>query len=178
MGLNDTLETVSDAELETAAWHDLEVKHLHHLCNPLAAWPELEKPILIGEVRDCLAAGRAENVETPSWLSLGRRAISMETARENHIRKIAFFVQQGFSQPISLDVGIPEMAGGHVSHLVEDGNHRLAAAIIRKDSTIRAKVGGSVRHAQSLGLWNPNPQEQEIWRRFEKKQARKSAPKP
>lgn len=40
--------------------------------------------------------------------------------------------------------------GVHVDWIIRDGNHRLAAAFYRGDSTIRANVSGSQEYASEL----------------------------
>lgn len=54
-----------------------------------------------------------------------------------------------------MDVGIPDL-NAYVSYMVQDGNHRLAGAIIRGDKTINVNISGSESYAKELGLWNPN----------------------
>ena len=41
-------------------------------------------------------------------------------------------------------------AGHYVSWMVLDGNHRVAAAIIREDSTISATIEGQLSYADEL----------------------------
>jgi hypothetical protein len=50
---------------------------------------------------------------------------------------------------IEIDVGIPSM-GCHIDWMVTDGNHRLAAAIYRRDEFIVAIVGGDLDYATEL----------------------------
>ena len=164
--------SLTDEELSLRAHHTLDVKHLAALCNPFSAWGDIERPILKKEIRACLKAGEEALCETPLWTSrLGHATsdghpMASDEIRQNHIRKIAYFARHTATTPIELDVGIPSM-NCHVEHLVQDGNHRLAGALIRGDATIAARVGGSVEHAQSLGLWGPNAFEREVWARFE-----------
>lgn len=67
----------------------------------------------------------------------------------NHAERIAYFVVHGWEAPIEVDVGVPALLC-HVDWLVQDGNHRLAAAIYRGDSTILAFVDGCVNYAFEL----------------------------
>src|SRR5579859_2462738 len=55
-----------------------------------------------------------------------------------HAKRVAYLVQYGWDAPIILDVGIPSL--GYVPYPLLDGHHRLCAAIIRGDKTIRAEV--------------------------------------
>lgn len=161
-------DRLADEELEKLAWHDIPVARLKKLCNPWASWVELDRPITQAEVRACLRQGGAELSHTPLWteLAFGRSALTAEENRQGHIRKIAWFVQNGFNEPISLEVGC-EGLGVLPGHLVEDGNHRLAAAIMRKDKTIPARIGGGLSDAKRMGLWAPNAAQVECERRWD-----------
>jgi hypothetical protein len=68
---------------------------------------------------------------------------------EDHIARIAHLAVHGWDDPIDLDVGIPSL-GAWVSWMVQDGNHRLAAAIVRDDSFIRSTFSGSYEYMSSL----------------------------
>lgn len=58
-----------------------------------------------------------------------------------HARRIAYLVKHGWNDPILVDVGCGGL-GGHFS--VDDGNHRLCAAVIRGDASIKASTAGMV----------------------------------
>ena len=68
---------------------------------------------------------------------------------DENIGRVAWFVVNGWNDAIEIDVGIPSMQC-HVNWMVTDGNHRLAAAIYRKDRHILASVGGSLEYAMEL----------------------------
>lgn len=162
---------ISDEEIDQLAYHNIDLKVLKKLANPFnGCWIELEKPITIKEVKNCIAENKAELVITPSWYDIAFKKVELtqEEIRENHIKKIAFFAVNGMKEPISIDVGIPSL-GSYVDHIVDDGNHRLAGAIVSGAKTIKAKVSGSVDHAKSMGLWNPNEYEIESEKRFMEK---------
>lgn len=72
-----------------------------------------------------------------------------DVAPELHAGRIAYFVEHGWKDAIGIDVGVPSL-GCHVRWPVQDGNHRLAAAIYRGDKTILADVDGSVDYAAEL----------------------------
>lgn len=72
-----------------------------------------------------------------------------DVAPELHAGRIAYFVKHGWKDAIGIDVGVPSM-GCHVRWPVQDGNHRLAAAIYRDDKSILADVDGSVNYAAEL----------------------------
>lgn len=70
--------------------------------------------------------------------------------RYNHAKRVAYLVQNPITdEPIEIDVGCP--AFGHFTRwIVEDGNHRLAAAIYRNDRHIYANIQGQISHAEKL----------------------------
>lgn len=71
-----------------------------------------------------------------------------------HAARVAYLVVYGKSykkiqDAIEIDVGCP--AFGHSTRwIVEDGNHRLAAAIYRNDRHIYANIQGQISHAEKL----------------------------
>lgn len=149
---------LSTEELEKLFFHNISVKKLHRLCNPFTCWMEIETAITEKEVKDCIDKGQEDLIETPlaleSIFKHGKILDPIES-KQNHIKKIAYFVKNGFDNPISLDVGVPSM-GCNVDYMIEDGNHRFAAAIIREDKFIKCHIMGEEEHAQELGLWKPN----------------------
>lgn len=157
--MTDKYAQYSNDELNTMGFHTLDLKKLTEYCDPFrGCWIELaDKPITKKEVIDCIKAGEAELVETPSWIELtySKKELTPEEIRYNHVKKIAYFATNEMQKPISIDVGIPEL-NAHVDHIIDDGNHRLAGAIIRKDKEIKAYVSGSEKYAKEMGLWNPN----------------------
>ncbi len=159
---------LSDDELEAIAVHVIPVKILEKLCDPWSAWAEQEQSIKKEDVLECLKAGQSELTVTPLWtdISFGRSKITPEENRIRHIQKIAWFVQNGFADPISLEVGCAGL-GVAPGHLIEDGNHRFAAAILRQDKVISAKIGGGIEDAKRMGLWRPNEAHKELERRWD-----------
>jgi hypothetical protein len=69
--------------------------------------------------------------------------------RRQHIERIAFLAVHGWAAAIEIDVGVPSL-GHHVRWPITDGNHRVAAALVRRDTRILASVGGSLDYAQEL----------------------------
>ena len=67
----------------------------------------------------------------------------------NHSARIAYLVINKDTKPIELDVGCPS-SGYYSTEFVPDGNHRLAAAIFRKDKTIEVDYGGEVEYFNHL----------------------------
>lgn len=151
--MNSSLTSLDDMSLDQQAHHCLRLSTLKRYANPLGCWPELSGvAITAEEVNDCLGRGDEALRKTPSWfqLAFSRQDITPEDARRRHIQKVAYFVRHPATDPISLDVT------EGIGHIVEDGNHRLAGALLRGDKTILAKVAGDPRRAQEMKLWNPS----------------------
>lgn len=64
---------------------------------------------------------------------------------EAHAERIAWYVVHGLApyDRIQIDVGAPSL-GCYVRNPVQDGNHRLAAAILRGETFLWCSVGGEV----------------------------------
>lgn len=58
----------------------------------------------------------------------------------DHAARIAFLVEEGWDDPIEIDLGIPGMCEGRLN----DGFHRCAAAIYKRDRSIKAHWSGSM----------------------------------
>lgn len=162
------LSSYTDDELDKLEHHTLEVAKIMEYANPFnGCWMELEKPITIEEVKQCIQDGKAELAVTPSWYDIAFKKVQLtpEEVRENHVKKIAFFALNVPEKLISIDVGIPSM-GHYPDYILDDGNHRLAGAIVSGAKTIKASVSGAEHHAKDMGLWNPNEFHIEASRRF------------
>jgi len=105
--------------------------------NPV--WFEVTKPITKKEVAGAIRAGFF--LDRP--LNGGQNFLP-EGIRTLHIWRVAYLVVNPDPQPIFVDVGIPHM-GVHIDWIVDDGNHRLAAAFYRGDKTIPASIAGCTR---------------------------------
>lgn len=125
------------------------------LCNPFdGCWPELDTPLTLRDVRFALEEGVPE-LEPPfefSWTEPPPQRV----LRLKHARKVAWFVENGFSKPLEIDVGVPSL-GVLPSWPLIDGNHRFAAAVFRyqelgEDPLLPISVSGSVSYANELGL--------------------------
>lgn len=105
--------------------------------NPLAEppWAERNRAITVTEV---LKAVREKRFES-RW---GTR---------NHLRRIAYLVEHPDEKPIEIDVGVPCL-NYYVDWIIIDGNHRVAAALVRGDEFISASIGGQLNYAEELGL--------------------------
>jgi ParB-like chromosome segregation protein Spo0J len=60
-----------------------------------------------------------------------------------HIERVAWLAQHGWTDPIYLDVGCPALATP-TWWPVQDGNHRLAAAILTGQTAILVAVSGDL----------------------------------
>ncbi len=129
---------------------------LAQYCNPFkGCWIELVQPLRVDEVVAVIEAGH-EDLQQPFAVWTQRRNMAQQTARQQHARKVAWFARNGFQKPIQVDVGVPSL-GCYPRWLVEDGNHRLAAALVRthlldEDPWLPLAVSGSVARAKELGL--------------------------
>ncbi len=74
---------------------------------------------------------------------------SVRDGAYDHAARIAYLVQHPSRDPIHIDVGVPSL-GLVVRWPITDGNHRLAAALVRGDCAIEAEVSGSVGYAEDL----------------------------
>jgi hypothetical protein len=66
-----------------------------------------------------------------------------------HAGRIRYLAKHGWKDPIQLDAGIPSL-NCYVDWPIQDGNHRLAAAILRGDDGILAQVAGDLEYALEL----------------------------
>ena len=73
----------------------------------------------------------------------------LKTSREEHVKRVAYLVVNGWDDNICIDVGIPEM-NCYIDWIVMDGNHRLAAAFFRGDADIGCDICGSNGYAEEL----------------------------
>lgn len=119
----------------------LPVKALRAHCDPFRhlVWEGLAEPVQRSHVRLAIA----HHVELATPVEGADRSGNL------HARRIAWFVRHGWTDAIDLDVGVPSM-GCFPRWFIQDGNHRLAAAIFRGDPHIRATVGGDVDYAHEL----------------------------
>lgn len=131
--------------------------------NPFSGcWPDLQEPLTLKEIDSCLAACSERLHEPFEWEARELTAVGKLQRRVEHVQKIAWFVRNGFQEPLEVDVGVPVLRL-HVRHKVTDGNHRLAAALYRssrygEDPLLPLSVAGQVDYAIELGLWADCPE--------------------
>ena len=105
-------------------------------------WIGLDTPVTVEEVQAAVREGRLQKPISVDYYS-------KPPDRRYHIERIAYLVVHGWDDPISLDVGVPSF-NCYVAWIVDDGNHRHAAAIVRGDTHIKAFVGGEESYAVEL----------------------------
>lgn len=116
----------------------VELARVLALCDP-RAWPWSCPAPTPSRLAELLCS--AEEVPTP---------VACEATAEQHVGRIIFLAKQGWSDPVELDVGVPCLGYGGPSWPVTDGNHRLWAAVLRRDEMIDVLVAGQLDHAARL----------------------------
>lgn len=112
----------------------LPVTRLEAYCNPYGNDSPWGVSVTMGDVETAIEGGRFAAVPDG----------------DDHPARIAYLVLNPASDPIELDIGCPSLGYWGPSWPVLDGNHRLAAAIYRKDDSIAALVAGELDHAFEL----------------------------
>lgn len=111
---------------------DISVRRLQKYCNPYEGHP-------------WGTSVSRKDVER----ALRERRLIAQPGTDDHAGRIAYLVENEAPDHIEVDVGVPAL-GCYVKWLVQDGNHRLAAAIYGNRKTIRASVGGQLDYAKKL----------------------------
>ncbi len=121
----------------------LPVARLRALCDPFETPPWEDSAMFSVEaVARAVAAGELQAKPFSGGFGL-------DWSFGDHSRRVAYLVVHGRENAIEVDFGVPVM-GLHVYAPVQDGYHRLAAAIYRGDEFILASVGGDVDYAFEL----------------------------
>jgi hypothetical protein len=115
----------------------LNIKKIQEVWDPYEAniWPALSTPITYEEVYEAIPYAEVlKKIPTPS------KDFYDKSSRSRHILKIAWLVTHWEDgHPIHIDVGMDDQYFS-----VDDGNHRLAAAIYRCHTYIEAEVSGAI----------------------------------
>ena len=111
------------------------IKKLQKECNPFAKTmsPWGTEAITRSMVRKAIKEGRLQS----------------QHGTEDHVERIAYLAVNHVKDPIEIDVGAP-IVGYVPESFIQDGHHRLAAAIINGDSHIEAEVSGQIDFANKL----------------------------
>ena len=111
--------------------------------NPFThiVWTNMNRPLKISEV--------AQTIEEERFESLGSSASYKNEVRD-HVARVAYLVIHPDNKPIIMDVGMDDWEDTVTIGMVYDGWHRIAAAIYKKDSFIRASISGSIKNIEKL----------------------------
>lgn len=93
-------------------------------------WFHNDRPITAQEIQNA--------VELNDILSPGSKTNNL-SSHDDHVRRIAWFVIHGATDPIIVDVGC---LGVFREYIIEDGYHRFAAAIYLGNETIPVSASG------------------------------------
>lgn len=118
----------------------LDLDKIKEVWNPFKniIWVTLETPITEEEITSAIENNQLIHPDSPKKMYLN---FWDESTREEHIQRIAWLVvNYNENFPIEIDFGIPEL-GAYFAFI--DGNHRMAAAIYRKEKYIRVSASGS-----------------------------------
>lgn len=109
------------------------------LANPLRDWPWCTE--------------RPSEADLATWLAtapLVAAPVDTDEPAERHAGRIRYLALNGWTDAVQMDVGIPALQYGGPSWPLTDGNHRVAAAVLRRDAFIEVDVAGQVDHAARL----------------------------
>lgn len=129
------------------SYQQVPVARIQALCDPFndPPWDNCTTFSMAG-VLHAIAQGRY------TAQAFSRATDAQQWTADDHHARIAHLVVNGWQDPIQIDVGIPFM-GCWIDWPVTDGNHRVAAAIVRGDETILASVAGCCDHIEeTLGI--------------------------
>lgn len=132
---------------------NIELKYLEAY-NPFShvVWRGLHTPVTKQEIAEAIENNSFRETPILSSNLLDEIELMNGSWREDHIKRIAYLVIHNWNDAIEIDVGVPSL-GCHVNWIVQDGNHRLAAAFYREDTHIKASIGGQINYAKEiLGL--------------------------
>jgi len=115
---------------------------LQAIADPFVMHPWGSPGITPADVRRAYERGHFQPNEPEKQASLGRRGA-------DHVARIAHLMRQGWTDPLQLDVGIPEL-GDRPDQVVQDGFHRLAAAIVLDKPWVYVDIAGSATQARHL----------------------------
>jgi len=119
------------------------VSKLKELCDPYLYHPWGVK-VPKSKVKKAVNCVNLLEIPISSLKANGRKPTA-----NDHAARIAYFIMNGFEDPISLDVGIPSM-GYSMDWILTDGNHRLAAAIFSNLATVPVEFSGEVEFFKEL----------------------------
>jgi hypothetical protein len=122
---------------------EIPLKQLAQRCDPFVESPWGSSKVTRDMVKSAIEAGDLE--ATP----FNPKQADHSGSQKYHTRRIAYLAVNGWSDPISIDVGVPGL-GCYVDWFIDDGNHRVAAALVMGRETISAEVSGDMNYAFDL----------------------------
>lgn len=114
---------------------NIPVSRLRKICNPFDDTP-WESIVSLSDVKSAISSGR---LIEPCDLANAN----------DHSGRIAYFVAYGWCDPIEIDVGVP-ILNYYPEWIIQDGNHRFAAAMYLRKRYISATVSGQMDYAKRL----------------------------
>lgn len=124
------------------AWNPIStfsVQKLLLVCNNAFQIPIWTRRKLITKVGVQMCIDSGTLIHPDEWANDKQRKqycpISIHSAR------IAWLVVNGWDKPLELDFGVPSL--GCYTYPLQDGHHRLAAAVFRNDETIEGSPSGA-----------------------------------
>lgn len=137
-------ETPDDVEEDLHSDCLVSVERLRALCDPFAnpPWAGVTG-MTVEAILQAMGKGLVKSRPYSARTSAGKWKV------QSHIARIAYLALHGWDDPIDIDVGVPSL-NCWIDWPVIDGNHRLAAAIVRGDEFIRADLVGSCDHMVEL----------------------------
>lgn len=134
---------------ELDVW-DVSVAKILEYCNPVETPPWGVDGPTTSLIDWCL--NNDYYIDTPVEQHLTNRSTLLDSQIELiHAGRIAYLFSHDWDDPISFDVGIPGLAD-MPAWPVLDGNHRLYASIIRRDTTIMVEPSGCLDYAKQILL--------------------------
>lgn len=119
--------------------HTIYLAELLDLYNPIAdpPWDGCEA-ITSKDVEDALVDGRLRDQHVGAG--------NQNTTIRHHAERIAWLIENPDPTPITID--LQHARFGRVDYILEDGNHRTWAAIMRGDETIRANFVSDTKYVE------------------------------
>lgn len=126
---------------------------LSKLPSPYEAWPwdggVQEKPLRRAEVSKVLKEGRL--CEAPHHVWGDTSILDAGNLRLLHVARVAYLVKNPDLLPLEIEV----YPSAHGDFTLNDGYHRVAAALFRKETEIRAEISGYVASEEAKDLLVP-----------------------
>ena len=119
------------------------VEAIQRLCDPFHSCVWGDFVVTREMVMDALVHNRFCEEPMSAWTK------EQHCRAKSHAERIAYLAYNGWDDAIQIDVGVPGL-NCYVDWPVQDGNHRLAAAIFRGDYLIKVFVDGDIGYAGQL----------------------------